>query len=81
MEIILTNHIESNLKVKRFLEKEKINIKYKYVETDYSAYIDFMHCKAKKLPVIIKDGYYIQSSDIKEIKDFIRGKTQGEFLK
>lgn len=81
MEIILTSHIASNLKVKRFLEKEKIDIKYRYVEKDYSAYIDFMRCKAKKLPVIIKNGYYIQSSDINEIKDFINGKIKGEVLK
>lgn len=81
MEIILTNHIASNLKVKQFFEKEKIDIKYRYVEEDYDAYLDFIHCKAKKLPVIIKDRYYIQSSDINEIKDFIEGKIQGEFLK
>ena len=74
MEILMSNYIASNVKVKQLLEKEKIKFKFRYVEEDYSAYIDFMRCKAQRLPVIIKDGFYIQSSNIKEIKDFINGK-------
>ena len=77
----MSNYIASNVKVKQFLEKEKINFKFRYVEEDYSAYIDFMRCKAQRLPVIIKDGFYIQSSNIKEIKSFINGKIKGEAFK
>ena len=81
MEILMSNYIASNVKVKQLLEKEKIKFKFRYVEEDYSAYIDFMRCKAQRLPVIIKDGFYIQSSNIKEIKDFINGKIKGEAFK
>lgn len=78
MEILMSNYIASNLKVKQFFEKEKLGFKFRYVEEDYSAYIDFMRCKAQRLPVVIKDGFYIQSSNIKEIKSFINGKIKGE---
>ena len=81
MEILMSNYISSNVKVKQFFEKEKLDFKFRYIEEDYSAYIDFMRCKAQRLPVIIKDGFYIQSSKIKEIKDFIKGKTKGEAFK
>ena len=81
MEILMSNYIASNLKVKQFFEKEKLGFKFRYVEEDYSAYIDFMRCKASRLPVVIKDGFYIQSSNIKEIKSFINGKINGEAVK
>lgn len=81
MEILMSNYIASNVKVKQLLEKEKINFKFRYVEEDYSAYIDFMRCKVQRLPVIIKDGFYFQSSNIKEIKSFINGKIKGEAFK
>ena len=81
MEILMSNYIASNVKVKQLLEKEKIKFKFRYVEEDYSAYIDFMRCKAQRLPVIIKDGFYFQSSNIKEIKSFINGKINGEVFK
>lgn len=80
MEVLVSNYIENCRKIVKLLENCE-NCKFRYVESDYSAYIDFMRCKAQRLPVFIKDGCYFQSSNIKKIKDFINGKIKGEVLK
>lgn len=78
MEIITTKYIDSCVDLVNALKKAKIKVKERYVEDDFSAYIDYMRLKIQKLPVLIRDDEYINTTDLKTAKKFYNGKIKGE---